>query len=97
VIWHIGELVPEQWVHLRAVNGFVAARRPTRALRQEIIVIDISNKNMSGDLLLLEMAFQAERLVAFGKQSLVDGAVRRMAGCTALTHRLMWKHKRPSL
>jgi hypothetical protein len=38
------------------VNGFVAARRPTRALRQEIIVIDVADENVSWDLLLLEMA-----------------------------------------
>ena len=43
----------------------MAASRPTRALLQKIRVIDVSNENVPGYFLLLEMAFYAERRVAF--------------------------------
>ena len=55
---------------------FMAARGPTRALLQKARVIDISNENVSGGFLLLEMAFYAERRVTFIQQSLIDGSVR---------------------
>jgi hypothetical protein len=55
---------------------FMAAGVPTRALLQEIRVIDVSNEDVSGYFLLLEMAFYAERRVAFIQQALVDGSVR---------------------
>jgi hypothetical protein len=58
-------------------------------LLQEIRVIYISDENMPGLFLLLEMTFQAKRCVAFVEEPLVDGAVGRMADHTALTHRLM--------
>jgi hypothetical protein len=45
-------------------------------LLQEIRVIDISDENMPGLFLLLEMTFQAKRCVAFVEEPLVDGAVR---------------------
>ena len=64
----------------------MAARGPTRSLLQEIRVIDVSNENVPGYFLLLEMAFHTKRRVAFIQQSLVDGAVRRMANDTTLTH-----------
>ena len=54
----------------------MAARRPTRSLLQEIRVIDVSNENVPGYFLLLEMAFHTKRRVAFIQQALVDGAVR---------------------
>ena len=76
---------------------FVAASRPTRSLLQEIRVIDVSDENVPGYLLLLEMAFQAKRRVAFVQQSLVDGAVRRMADRTALAHCLVLVNKRAAL
>jgi hypothetical protein len=43
----------------------MAASRPTRSLLQEVRVIDVTNENMPGHFLLLEMAFQAKRLVPF--------------------------------
>jgi hypothetical protein len=43
----------------------MAASRPAGSLRQEIGVIYVSNENMPGLFLFLEMAFQAERLIAF--------------------------------
>jgi hypothetical protein len=43
----------------------MAASGPTRALLQEARVVDVSNENVPGYLLLLEMAFQTKRGVAF--------------------------------
>lgn len=60
-------------------------------------MIDISDEDMSGHFLLLEMTFQAKRCVAFIEQSLIHGAVRRMADHTALAHRLMLVNKRAAL
>ena len=60
-------------------------------------MIDVSNENMAGHLLLLEMALQAKRLVSFAEQSLVNRAVWRMAGGATLTHRLVLVHKRAAL
>jgi hypothetical protein len=53
----------------------MTASRPTRALLQKIRVIDVSNENVSGYFLLLEMALQTQRSVAFIQQSLVDRAM----------------------
>ena len=55
---------------------FMAARGPTRALLQKARVIDVSNENVSGGFLLLEMAFYTERRIAFIQQALVNGSVR---------------------
>jgi hypothetical protein len=54
----------------------MAASGPTRALLQKIRMIDVSNENVPGHFLLLEMAFYAERRVAFIQQSLIERAVR---------------------
>ena len=54
----------------------MAAGGPTRALLQKTRVVDVANKNVSGCFLLLEMAFDTERRVAFIQQALVDGSVR---------------------
>jgi hypothetical protein len=51
---------------------FVAAGGPTSALLQEARVIDVSDENVPGCSLFLEMAFQTERCVAFVEQSLVN-------------------------
>ena len=55
---------------------FMAASGPTRALLQEIRVVDVPDENVPGDFLLLEVAFYAERRVAFVQQALIDGSVR---------------------
>jgi hypothetical protein len=68
---------------------FVAAGRPTRALLQKVRVVDVSNENMSGYFLLLEMALQAKRRVTVGQQSLVNRAMGCMADHASLTHRLV--------
>ena len=60
-------------------------------------MIDVSNEDTAGCLLLLEMAFQTQRRVAFIQQALVDGSVRRMADGTTLAHRLVLIYKRAPL
>jgi len=75
----------------------MAARRPTRSLLQEARMIDVSNKNVSGCFLLLEMAFDAKRRVALIQEALVDGAVRRMADDATLAQRFMLVDKWPAL
>ena len=75
----------------------MAARRPTRSLLQEAGVIDVSNENVPGDFLLLEMAFYTERRVAFIQQPLVDGAVRRMANSATLPQCFVLIDKRTTL
>ena len=75
----------------------MAASRPTRSLLQEIRVIDVSDENVPGYFLLLEMAFQTERRIAFVQQALVHGAVRRMADGTTLPQCLVLIHKRAAL
>lgn len=60
-------------------------------------MIDISNEDMPGHFLFLEMALQAKRCVAFVEQSLVDRAVRRMADHTPLPHRLVLVNEWPAL
>ena len=40
----------------------MAASRPAGSLRQEVGVVDVSDKNMARLFLFLEMAFQAKRL-----------------------------------
>jgi len=42
----------------------MAARRPTRSLLQEAGVIDVSNENVPGYFLLLEVAFNTKRRIA---------------------------------
>ena len=54
-------------------------------------------KMYPGYFLLLEMAFDTKRSVAFIQQALVDGAVRRMADDTPLPHRLVLINKRAAL
>jgi hypothetical protein len=55
---------------------FMAAGGPTRALLQEIRVVDVPNENVPGYFLLLEMALYAQRRVTFVQQPLIDGSMR---------------------
>ena len=55
---------------------FMAAGGPTRALLQEIRVVDVPNENVPGYFLLLEMALYAQRRVTFVQQALIDGSMR---------------------
>ena len=75
----------------------MAASRPTRPLLQEARVIDVSNENMPGCSLFLEMAFNTQRRIAFVQQSLIDRPVRRMANSATLAQRLMLVDKRATL
>ena len=75
----------------------MAASRPARSLLQETRVIDVSNENVAGYFLLLEMAFQAQRGVTFIQEALVDGPVRRVADGTTLPQCLVLIHKRAAL
>ena len=56
-------------------------------------MIDVSDQNRAGYLLLLEMAFQAERCVALVQQALVHGAVGRMTNDATLPQCLVLIHK----
>jgi hypothetical protein len=60
-------------------------------------VIDVSNENVPGYFLLLEVAFNTKRRVAFIQQALVDGPVRRMANGATLAQCLMLVDKRAAL
>ena len=60
-------------------------------------MIDISEKDSTGNALLLEMALQAERVVTFVQHSLVDRAVRRVAGYATLANCFVFKNKRTTL
>ncbi len=75
----------------------MAPSGPTRPLLQKIRVIDVSDENVPGYLLLLEMALQTKRGVAFIQQSLVNRPVRRMANYTSLANCFMLVHKRAAL
>jgi hypothetical protein len=75
----------------------MATGGPTRPLLQKIRVIDVSNENVPGYFLLLEMALQAERRVAFIQQPLIDRPMGGMADQAPLTHRLVLIDKRPAL
>jgi len=55
---------------------FMAASGPTRALLQEIRVVDVPDENVPGYFLLLEMALYAQRRVTFVQQPLIDGSMR---------------------
>lgn len=60
-------------------------------------MIDVSNENVPGYLLLLEMAFQTKRCVALVQQTLVHGAVGRMANGATLPQCLVLIDKRAAL
>ena len=57
---------------MRAVDRLVAARAPAGASGEERAVIASANEDASGRGLLLEMALQAEILVALHQELLVD-------------------------
>ena len=60
-------------------------------------MIDVSNENVPRYFLLLEMAFNTQRRIAFIQQSLVNGPVRRMTNGTPLPQCLMLVDKRAAL
>ena len=90
-------LVPQVSVNLRTMDSFVATGRPTSALRQTSGVIRIANQDPARRGLLLEMALQAQRGIAFREHALIDRAVRRMAGSAALFGSFVVEDKRTAL
>ena len=54
----------------------MAASGPTGPLLQKIRVIDVSNEDVAGYFLLLEMALQTKGRITFVQQSPVDRTVR---------------------
>jgi len=60
-------------------------------------VINVVDKDMARDFLFLEMALQAQRLVALRKHPLIDGTVRRMAGHAAFAQGLVLENERSTL
>ena len=75
----------------------MAASRPARPLLQETRVVDCADKNVAGYFLLLKMAFQTKRRVAFIEQALVHRAVRRMTDAAPLPHRFVLIDERAAL
>lgn len=75
------------------MNGLVAARTPTSSLGQFRGMVITADKDFSVRRLLLEMATQAERLVACDQQHRIDAAVRVVASGAAFTNGLMFKHE----
>ena len=71
----------------------MAASRPARSLLQKTRVIDVSDENVPGYFLLLEVTFQTKRGVAFIQQTLVHRPMRRMADRATLTECLVLIHK----
>jgi len=84
-------------VYLRPMDGFVATGGPAGALGQTRRVIRIADENAAGGGLLLEVAFQAKRLVALVEHPLVHRAVGRMAADATLAHGFVLENKRPAL
>ena len=79
------------------MDRFVTAGRPACPLLQEARVIYICEKKFAAHGLLLEMAFQTKRLVAFRQHPLIDRAMGRMAGHTSFAQRLVLEYKGTSL
>ncbi len=75
----------------------MAARRPPGALEQAAGMIAAADDNPAGRGLLLEMALEAEILIALHQHPLVDGAVNGVAGRATLAHRLVLEYERTSL
>ena len=56
-----------------------------------------ADQNFAADGLLLEMAFQAQHMIAFRQHPRIDRTVRSMASRASLAHRFMLEHKRAAL
>lgn len=56
-------------------------------------MIDITNEDGAGGVLLLEMAAQAKRLIARNQQTRIDAAMWIVTGDATFAHRLMLEHK----
>jgi len=58
-------------IHLRPVNRFVTTGGPARPLREPRRVVRVADENSARDRLLLEMALQTQRLIAFRQHPLI--------------------------
>src|SRR6266536_2159458 len=56
--------ISKQRGHVRAVRFLMAASRPAGSLLQEAGVVDVSNEDVAGYVLLLDRTFQPKRCVA---------------------------------
>ena len=84
-------------VDVGAVDRFVTAGRPARALGEAIGVIGIANVNFSVKFLFLEMTLEAEIGVSLRQHTLISRAVRRMTRDATLAHGAVLKHERTAL
>lgn len=79
------------------VHGRVATRRPASASAHEAGMILFADDDLSRCALDLGMAFQAQIVVAFHKQFLVDRAMRGMTRRAAFPQRFVFEGKGPGL
>jgi hypothetical protein len=94
---YVAASISQLGIHVRAVNGRMAAGCPTRCQLQPRCMIHVADVNLPACRLHLCVAAQAEIRVALGQHLLIDRAVRDMADDAAFTHCLMFKHKRAGL
>jgi len=90
-------LIAHRGPDLRTVHGFVATAAPTRAAAEERRMVLSADNNASGRSLLLEMAFETERLIAGDQHFLVHRTMHPMAGGASFAQRFMFEHKRAEL
>ena len=75
----------------------MASATPAGALTQKGRVILTPDDDASADLLLLEMAPEAQRRVALAQELRIDGAVRPVADGASLAHRFVDEYVRAAL
>ena len=79
------------------MDGLVAAAAPTRAPAHKTGMVYFSDQQLPRGGLLLEVAFEAEGLVARDQHDGVDRSMRVVAGGAALAQGPVLEHKRPPL
>lgn len=85
---------PQSLIHVRAVNGTVATRRPTTGPAQEGRVRDSADENFftARNRLVLRMASQAKVCVVLDEHHAVDGAVGVVANRATFAQRFVLEH-----
>jgi hypothetical protein len=84
-------------VDLGSMNRFVTASAPAGAARHECGMVEIADVKLPSDALLLEVALEAEVLVARNQHLLVDAAMRIVAGGATFANGFMLEDKRAAL
>ena len=79
------------------MDRLVAAGAPAGAPAQERGVVAPADEELARRGLLLEMALEAEGLIAGNQHSLVYRAMHGVASCAAFPQRFVFKHKRSEL